>query len=93
MIFLKSFRLGHITIAIPDIKSIKQESSFKEKKNGISRAMSRISIYDKDNNFVDISLKHFQPEDIRKLMMSIHSIRPELDFPKAWINPPRFPKA
>ena len=41
--------------------------------------------YGRDNQFIDVSLKHFVNEDIRKLMHLIHERRPDLSLPKNWI--------
>lgn len=34
-----------------------------------------------DNNFIDVSLRHFRMEDIRALLTMIHRARPDLTIP------------
>jgi len=38
-----------------------------------------------ESKFIDVSLKHFAADDIRKLMRAIHQERPDLVLPKHWI--------
>jgi len=52
------------------------------------RPFRRITIYAEGaeiTKFIDVSLKHFVAEDIRKLMRKIHDNRPDLSLPKKWI--------
>lgn len=65
------------TIKISDITSIGQEFSLAQ-----GRATKRIAIYDeRHEKFIDVSLKHFTQEDIRKLMRIIQAERPDLKVP------------
>jgi hypothetical protein len=53
----------------------------------LRRPFRRISIYgstSEGNKCIDVSLKHFRPEDIRKLMAVIHERRPDLTLPARW---------
>ena len=53
-----------------------------------SRPFRRIAIYAGDSHnegkFIDVSLKHFTADDVRKLMHAIHDHRPDLALPKRW---------
>jgi hypothetical protein len=72
------------SIKISDITLIKREVSDVHTTVKLKRPFQRISIYDKsDNKFIDISLKHFLMQDIRKLMKLIKEKRPDLDVPLA----------
>ncbi len=50
------------------------------------RPFRRITIYRKGEagDFIDVSLKHFAADDIRRLMHSIQSARPDLALPRRW---------
>jgi hypothetical protein len=50
------------------------------------RPFRRITIYrqGKSGGFIDVSLKHFAADDIRRLMRAIQSARPDLALPKHW---------
>lgn len=51
-----------------------------------SRPFRRIAIYAKEpqgaKSFIDVSLKHFAIDDVRKLMSVVHDRRPDLTLPK-----------
>ncbi len=55
-----------------------------------SRPFRRIAIYAEDpqgaRSFIDVSLKHFAIEDVRKLMRVVHDRRPDLALPKNWVS-------
>jgi hypothetical protein len=72
-----------IVIPAKDISLVRTETSPER-----GRVLRRIAIYSnldsKNPKFVDVSLKHFVPEDIRKLMDAIHKERPDLVLPKQW---------
>jgi hypothetical protein len=54
----------------------------------VSTSSRRIAIYGDGSNghkWIDVSLKHFAAEDIRRLMRAIHEQRPDLSMPKNWI--------
>jgi hypothetical protein len=72
-----------VTINVSDIGTISLETAITS-----GRPFRRIAIYSKTGNpgdFIDISLKHFAARDIRDLMREIHSRRPDLDLPHAWL--------
>ena len=50
------------------------------------RPFRRITIYRRGDSadLVDVSLKHFVPDDIRRLMRAVQSARPDLVLPKHW---------
>lgn len=77
-----------VIISVEDIKSIKQETSDLHNVVKMRRPVRRISIYSNTldgDKFIDISLKHFNLEDIRKLINLIHERRPDLEMPEGWI--------
>jgi hypothetical protein len=52
------------------------------------RPFRRIAVYAQHGSstkFIDVSLKHFAADDIRKLMRVIHEQRPDLVLPKNWV--------
>ena len=68
-------------ISYQDISSIEFEVGAAK-----SRPFRRIVIHGQNhdaNGFVDVSLRHFNLEDIRALMRTIHERRPDLAIPKA----------
>lgn len=76
------------TIKISDIERIALESSDIRTLLSLTRPSNRITIYGKGGErpqWVDVSLKHFAADDIRRLMRAIHELRPELSIPKGWI--------
>jgi len=72
------------TIEINEIENIKQETSDTQTLISLRRPSNRITIYAKEK-IVDVSLKHFKSEDVRKLMKIIHDHRPEITIPNGWI--------
>lgn len=79
---------GNLTkIQISEITDVVQETSDMQTLVTFSRPMRRIVIYAKhaDGKFIDVSLKHFVIEDVRKLMRVIHEQRPELTLPKQFL--------
>jgi len=50
------------------------------------RPFRRIAIYRQGNSgdFIDVSLRHFAANDIRRLMRAIQSARPDLTLPEHW---------
>lgn len=74
-----------IIISVNKITLIRQEASLER-----GRVFRRIAIYSQKpsgtGQFVDVSLKHFIPEDIKKLMNLIHEKRPDLEMPKGWLE-------
>jgi hypothetical protein len=71
-----------------EIKRIALEHSDIRTLLSYTRPSRRIAIYAQGpdgNKWIDVSLKHFAPEDIRQLMRAIHERRPDLSMPKGWI--------
>jgi len=71
-------------IRFDEITSVKNEVSSAGDLLAQSRPFRRIAVYRNrgPNEFVDISLRHFQMEDIQKLPEAIRKSRPDLDVPK-----------
>ncbi len=75
-------------ISVAKITSVEQETSNVQTLAKMSRPFRRISIYGSTSEGmkkIDVSLKHFNLDDIRKLMKIIHDLRPDLAMPKDWI--------
>jgi hypothetical protein len=75
-------------IKIGDIERIALESSDIRTLLSFTRPSNRITIYGKNKErpqWIDVSLKHFSAEDIRRLMRAIHEERPDLSIPKQWL--------
>lgn len=75
-------------IKASDIERIALESSDLRTLLSLTRPSNRITIYGKEGGrpqWIDISLKHFAADDIRRLMRAIHERRPELSIPKEWL--------
>jgi hypothetical protein len=54
----------------------------------LRRPFRRLAIYSEHGSsikFIDVSLKHFAADDVRKLMRVIHEQRPDLVLPKNWV--------
>jgi hypothetical protein len=52
------------------------------------RPSRRIAIYAnaaEGHKWIDVSLKHFADDDIRRLMRAIREYRPDLSIPKNWL--------
>jgi len=53
------------------------------------RPLRRITISGEEINgeikLIDVSLKHFATTDIRELVQAIHTARPDLSLPAAWL--------
>jgi hypothetical protein len=76
------------TIAPSEIKRIVLERSDLQTLLSYTRPSRRIAIYGDGSNghqWIDVSLKHFAVEDIRRLMRAIREHRPDLSMPKGWI--------
>ena len=81
-----------VTIRSSEITTVKPEVSDAQTLISLRRPFRRIAIYAGDGSnkrFVDVSLKHFKHEDIRKLVDYIHKRRPDLSLPKNWMPPSR----
>jgi hypothetical protein len=75
-------------IEASEINKIAQETSNLQTLLAMRRPSRRIAIYARGPNghkWIDVSLKHFAAEDIRRLMRAIHEQRPDLSMPKGWI--------
>jgi hypothetical protein len=82
-LFNKSRALTSIKIA--DITSVKKEISDTHSAIKLRRPFRRIAIYAGQGDgakWIDVSLKHFKLEDIRKLLRGIRDSRPDLDVPE-----------
>lgn len=78
-----------VTIIKPlDIKRIELERSDIQTLFAMRRPSRRIAIYANGpdgHKWIDVSLKHFAADDIRRLMQAIHERRPDLSIPKNWV--------
>src|SRR5262252_2744299 len=73
------------TIKTSDLKEIVQEGSDLRTLLAMRRPSRRIAIYSHSTDgpkWIDVSLKHFAADDIRRLMHAIHERRPDLSIPK-----------
>ena len=76
------------TITVEDIERIEQEMSDLHTILKLNRPLRRITIYGNTPEGltkIDVSLKHFNLADVRRLMKTIHEHRPDLLMPKNWI--------
>lgn len=87
-IIQKAFRGKDVVINTTEITHIQRETSDLLTLLSFRRPLRRIAIYAQNpqhlqsGKFIDVSLKHFMPADIRKLMQEIHNRRPDLEMPK-----------
>jgi hypothetical protein len=75
------------TINCPEITRIVQERSDLQSRLRMQRPLDRIAIYAgqcAQERHIDVSLRHFTSDDIRKLMRAIHERRPDLMIPRNW---------
>ena len=70
-------------IKVSQISHIEREGSNLATLLTFSRPARRITIYGNDGERIDVSLKHFAPADINRLMEEIHKERNDLIVPKA----------
>jgi hypothetical protein len=76
------------TIKTSEITRIEQERSDPLTLLQMRRPSRRIAIYADGSDgqkWIDVSLKHFAADDIRRLMRAIHESRPDLSMPKNWV--------
>ncbi len=77
-----------ITIELGDIERVSLEVGSPIGRWRGVRPLRRIAIYTKHANlerpFIDVSLKHFLADDIRRLIREIHQARPDLALPDHW---------
>ena len=76
-----AFGLPKVSIKPADITKVRFETSDARTLFKANRPYNRIAIY-AGNQFIDISMKHFKVEDIRKLIASIREIRSDLPIDK-----------
>ncbi len=83
------FRAKVTKIKVEHIENIAQETSDFRTLISLSRPLRRISIYGNTADGlqkIDISIKHFEFEDIRKIMQLIKEKRPDLSIPQQWLD-------
>jgi hypothetical protein len=76
-----------VTMSVHDIERVEQETSSIRGTVKMNRPFRRIAIYGKTKEgypYIDVSLKHFNHEDVRTLMRLIHEHRPDLEMPTGW---------
>ena len=75
------------TISCAKITCIAQERSDLQRRMRMQRPLDRIAIYagqGAQEKHIDVSLRHFTSDDIRKLMRAIHERLPDLTIPRHW---------
>lgn len=75
------------TIKIDEIQKLRRERSDAQTLISMQRPALRITVYGETtegSKIIDISLKHFKSEDIRKLMKIIHECRSDIEMLKGW---------
>jgi len=80
--------MPEVSINANEITRVALETSDTQTLLSLRRPFRRIAIYASSPNqskMIDVSLKHFAPHDIRRLMQAIHDRRPDLSIPKNWI--------
>jgi len=76
------------TIRISEITHIGQERSDLGTRLALRRPADRIAIYASQGaaeRHIDVSLRHFVTDDIRKLLRAIHDRRSDLTIPNGWL--------
>ena len=77
-----------VCIQYSEMTNVRSEISKPGEMLAASRPFRRIAIYAGDprgaGKFIDVSLKHFAADDVRKLMRIVHDRRPDLILPKNW---------
>lgn len=73
----RAFGKKDVVISAGEITAIKQETSGFSTLVRFNRPFRRITIYS-DNDFIDVSLKHFAAQDVRDLIRRIEALRPDL---------------
>jgi hypothetical protein len=80
--------LKPLTIQMGDISSVRWESA-RIGGLGAGRPTPRIVIYTRgpypDRPYIDVSIRHFVADDIRRLMRGIRAARPDLELPHLWV--------
>jgi len=78
-----------VCIAYGEITRLALETSKPAELPSSSRPFRRIAIYGGNvgnfDSFIDVSLKHFVADDIRKLMRAIRARRSDLELPNDWL--------
>lgn len=68
-------------IKASEISRISLEKSDLRTMLSLRRPSQRVTIYGRDDQHLDVSLKHFVASDIKRLLQKIHEIRPDLNMP------------
>jgi hypothetical protein len=88
VIVQKASGKADVSIKGDEITRVEQETSNVGTLVRFNRPFRRIVIYAEkphsEGKFIDVSLKHFVADDVRKLMRTIHARRPDLALPKHW---------
>jgi ribosome-interacting GTPase 1 len=88
VIVQKASGMSDVSIKADKITRIEQEVSNVGTLVRFNRPSRRIVIYAEKPHgecmYIDVSLKHFVADDVRKLMRAIQVRRPDLEFPKHW---------
>lgn len=71
-------------IAIKDIAEVIEERATAGEMVAQSAPFRRIRVSDRSGQHINISLRHFRPEDIRELMRWVQKCRPDLTLPKGF---------
>jgi hypothetical protein len=88
VIWQRAFGKRRVFLPLSDISAVRQEASDIKGLVRASRPSSRITIHGRTEGSerrIDVSIKHFVAEDIRRLMHLIRESRPDLDLPKRWL--------
>lgn len=88
VIVQRAFGAGQVRISTDEITKIQQETSNLGTLVRLNRPFRRITIYGGQHrgkvDYIDVSLKHFVREDVRRLMDAIKRHRPDLTTPTQW---------
>ena len=76
----KAFGKSDVTIGVYEISDLRQETSNVGTLARFRRPFRRVTIYAEgpERKFIDVSLKHFLAEDVKRLMSIIEAHRPDL---------------
>jgi len=78
-----------VSIRVEEITRVEQETSGVRTLLSFRRPFRRITIYAGElhnkGKFIDVSLKHFVADDVRRLVRVIQARRPALALPKHWV--------
>ena len=89
VIVQKASGMSDVSIKTDEITRVEQETSDVGTALAMRRPFRRIVIYAEkshgEGKHIDVSLKHFVADDVRKLMRAIHARRADLTLPKHWM--------